>query len=131
VIAYDTLWELSHIEKLPGKVELFLTLGSPLGLHYVQRRLRGNDQEGERMFPTNIKRWVNISSVGDITALDREFRRDFSRMMEYGIIDSIEDHSEAIYNFFRSDAGLNVHRSYGYVVNPAVGYIIGDWWRHA
>jgi len=131
VIAYDTLWELSRIEKLPGKVDLFLTLGSPLGLNYVQRRLQGHDREGEMMFPNNIKRWVNISSVGDITALDREFRKDFSRMMEYGIIDSIEDHSEAIYNFFRSEKGLNVHRSYGYMVNPAVGYIIADWWRES
>lgn len=131
VIAYDTLWELSHLEKLPGKVDLFLTLGSPLGMHYVQRRLMGNDQEGKKMFPNNIQRWVNISSVGDIMALDRKFREDFSHMLEYGIIDNIEDHSEAIYNFFRSNHGLNVHRSYGYLVNPAVGYIIADWWRHA
>ena len=29
VIAYDTLWELSHLEKLPGKIDLFLTIGSP------------------------------------------------------------------------------------------------------
>lgn len=129
VIAYDTLWELSRLEQLPGRVDLFLTLGSPLGLNYVQRRLLGKDREGEESYPGNIRRWVNISSVGDITALDREFRKDFSRMMEFGIIDSIEDHSEAIYNFFRSDAGLNVHRSYGYLVNPAVGVMIADWWR--
>lgn len=131
VIAYDVLWELSHIERLPGKVDLFLTLGSPLGMHYVQRRLMGADQKAEKMFPANIRRWVNISSVGDITALDREFRQDFSHMLEFGIIEDIEDHSESIYNFFRSNKGLNVHRSYGYMVNPAVGYIIADWWRHA
>jgi len=131
VIAYDTLWELSHLEQLPGKVDLFLTLGSPLGMNYVQRRLMGHNQKGEREYPNNIRHWVNISSVGDITALDREFRDDFSHMLEFGIIESIEDHSEAIYNFFRNEQGLNVHRSYGYLVNPAVGYIIADWWRHA
>jgi len=129
VIAYDALWELSRLEQNPGKVDLFLTLGSPLGMEYVQRRLNGHDQTGARKFPDNIRRWVNISSVGDITALDREFRSDYSQMLEYQIIDSIEDHSEAIYNFFRSEHGLNVHRSYGYMVNPAVGYIIADWWR--
>ena len=74
---------------------------------------------------------MNISSVGDIMALDRMFREDFSRMLEIGIIESIEDHSEAIYNFYRDEEGLNVHRSYGYLVNPAVGYIIADWWRRA
>lgn len=131
VIAYDTLWELSHLEQLPGKVDLFLTLGSPLGMHYVERRLMGYEEKGKQQYPNNIRRWVNMSSVGDITALDREFRDDFSHMLEYGIIESIEDHSEAIYNFFRNERGLNVHRSYGYLVNPAVGYIISDWWRHA
>jgi len=130
VIAYDTLWELAHDEQLPGKVDLFLTLGSPLGMHYVQRRLKGYNLKNEQQYPTNICRWVNISSVGDITALDRVFRDDFSHMLELGIIESIEDHSEAIYNFFRNEEGLNVHRSYGYLVNPAVGYIIADWWRH-
>jgi uncharacterized protein YbaR (Trm112 family) len=40
VIAYDTLWELSHLEQLPGKIDLFLTIGSPLGMHYVQRPYR-------------------------------------------------------------------------------------------
>jgi hypothetical protein len=130
VIAYDTLWELAHLEHLPGKVDLFLTLGSPLGMEYVQRRLMGYKEEGANKYPDNIRRWVNLSSVGDITALDRDFRDDFSHMLEYGIIESIEDHSEAIYNFFRNDKGLNVHRSYGYLVNPAVGYVISDWWRH-
>jgi len=131
VIAYDTLWELSREEQLPGKVDLFLTLGSPLGMHYVERRLMGNKEKDKRRYPDNIRHWVNMSSVGDIMALDRKFRDDFSHMLEYGIVDSIEDHSEAIYNFFRNDRGLNVHRSYGYLVNPAVGYIIADWWRQA
>jgi hypothetical protein len=131
VIAYDTLWELSHLEQLPGKIDLFLTLGSPLGMNYVQRRLMGADQKDKKQYPNNIRHWVNISSVGDITALDREFRDDFSHMLEYGMVESIEDHSEAIYNFFRNEEGLNVHRSYGYLVNPAVGYIIADWWREA
>ena len=131
VIAYDTLWELDHEERLAGKVDLFLTLGSPLGMHYVQRRLRGSDRSGRERYPGNIRRWVNISSVGDITALDRKFRDDFGTMLELGLIEDIEDHSEAIYNFFRSDEGLNVHRSYGYLVNPAVGNVIGDWWQLA
>lgn len=40
VIAYDTLWELSHLEQLTGKVDLFMTIGSPLGLNYIQHRLQ-------------------------------------------------------------------------------------------
>jgi len=47
-------------------------------------------------------------------------------MLERGLVESIEDHSHGIYNFFSSDEGLNCHRSYGYLVNPAVGSIIAD-----
>lgn len=124
VIAYDTLWELSHLEHLPGKIDMFLTLGSPLGMNYVQHRLMGNDYTGKMKYPTNIRHWVNISSTGDVTALDRIFSDDFGPMLKLGIIESIEDHCEGIYNFFRNEEGLNCHRSYGYLVNPAVGKVI-------
>ena len=39
IIAYDSLWELWHGEGNQSKVDLYLTLGSPLGMHYVRRRL--------------------------------------------------------------------------------------------
>jgi hypothetical protein len=129
VIAYDTLWELSHLEQLPGKVDLFLTMGSPLGMNYVQRQLMGYSHTGKQRYPTNIKHWANISSVGDLTALDRIFADDFEPMKTMGIIDTIVDHCDGIYNFYRNEAGLNCHRSYGYLVNPAVGKIIADWWQ--
>lgn len=128
VIAYDSLWELSHLENLPGKVD-FLTIGSPLGMNYVQHRLKGKECSGNKKYPTNIRNWVNISSEGDVTALDRIFADDFSKMLKLGIVESIEDHCEGIYNFFHNDEGLNCHRSYGYLVNPAVGKVIADWWQ--
>lgn len=131
VIAYDTLWELSHLERLPGKIDVFLTIGSPLGMNYIQRRLMGNNRTGKKRYPTNIRRWVNISSVGDITALDRVFADDFAPMLSLGIIETIEDHCDGIYNFYRNEKGLNCHRSYGYLVNPAVGKVIADWWRQS
>ena len=128
VIAYDALWELSHIENLQSKVDL-LTLGSPLGMNYVQHRLMGNIYSGKKKYPTNIRHWTNISAEGDVTALDRIFSDDFEEMLDLSIIESIEDHCEGIYNFFHNDKGLNCHRSYGYLVNPAVGKVISDWWQ--
>ena len=129
VIAYDALWELSHLENFPFKIDLLLTIGSPLGMNYVQRRLLGNQYSGKKKYPNNIRRWVNISSIGDVTALDRVFSDDFEEMIELGIIESIEDHCDGIYNFYRDEKGLNCHRSYGYMVNPAVGKVIADWWQ--
>ena len=129
VIAYDTLWELSQEDGVAGKVDMFLTLGSPLGLTYVQHRLLGAYNTGALKYPANIKRWENISSVGDITSLNKLFRDDYSKMIELGMIEDIRDHCKGIYNFFRNDKGLNCHRSYGYLVNPAVGKVIADWWN--
>lgn len=129
IIAYDTLWELSHEEQLPGKIDLFLTIGSPLGMNYVQTRLMGNQHTGNEKYPSNVRQWVNISSEGDVTALDRIFSNDFAEMLELGMIESIDDHCEGIYNFYHNEDGLNCHRSYGYLVNPAVGKVIADWWQ--
>ena len=108
----------------------FLTLGSPMGLHYIQRRLLGMNHGGVKSFPGLIRRWVNFSAEGDVTALNQNLSESFHIMLEQGLVGSIEDHCHGIYNFFRSDAGLNCHRSYGYMVNPAVGSIIADWWKH-
>jgi len=128
VIAYDTLWELSRQNGIKGKVD-FLTLGSPLGMHYIQRRLLGMNNHGNETYPDRIRRWINLSAEGDVAALNRNLNESFHAMLELGLVKSIEDHSHGIYNFFRSDAGLNCHRSYGYMVNPAVGSIIADWWK--
>lgn len=129
VIAYDTLWELSHQEGLHGKVD-FLSIGSPLGMHYVQRHLMGLRESDEKTYPRLIRRWINISSEGDIIALERNFHDSFGEMLQQGLLHSIEDHSKGIYNYYRNAEGLNCHRSYGYLVNPAVGSIIADWWKH-
>ncbi|MEE9445050.1 MAG: hypothetical protein V3V19_05240, partial [Cocleimonas sp.] len=117
VISYDTLWALSQLEHLPGKIDLFLTIGSPLGMNYVQKRLLGNKhKDHQKKYPSNIRNWVNISAVGDITPLDRHFAEDYKGMLKPENTQSITDHSKDIYNFFRNDDGLNFHRSYGYLV---------------
>jgi hypothetical protein len=127
VIAYDTLWELTHQEGLKGKVD-FLTLGSPMGMHYIHRRLLGMNGPAEKSYPELIRRWINFAAEGDVTSLNQNLNKSFHPMLELGLVESIEDHCHGIYNYFRSDEGLNCHRSYGYLVSPAVGSIIADWW---
>jgi hypothetical protein len=128
VIAYDTLWELTHQEGVTGKVD-FLTLGNPMGMHYIRRRLLGMNGHGGKSYPALIHRWINLSAEGDVTALNQNLNESFHAMLELDLVESIEDHCHGIYNYFRSDAGLNSHRSYGYLVSPAVGSIIANWWK--
>jgi hypothetical protein len=129
VIAYDTLWQLSQRDGVTAKVD-FLTLGSPMGMHYIRRRLLGMNGHGEKSYPGLIRRWINFSAEGDVAALNQNLKESFQPMLDLGLVETIEDHCHGIYNFFRNDEGLNCHRSYGYLVNPAVGSVIADWWKH-
>jgi pimeloyl-ACP methyl ester carboxylesterase len=125
VIAYDTLWELSREDRDARRVELFMTIGSPLATRFIRRSLRGADRDNAERYPANIASWVNVSAKGEMTAL-RPVRPYFSPMLELGLAESIEDVTE-LYNHFRGEIGLNVHMSYGYLVHPLVAGRIGDW----
>lgn len=129
VIAWDALWELWHVEGRRERIDAFLTLGSPLGMRFTQRRLCGARERGARKYPGNIRRWFNIAAEGDLTALDPTVADDFAGMRTYGQIEKIADVDSGVFNYFRNAEGLNVHRSYGYLVNPRVGEVIAGWWR--
>lgn len=126
VIAHDSLWELWHEEDSRHSVD-FLTIGSPLGTRYVQHRLQCWHREEGLRVAGNIRQWTNISAEGDLVALDATVADDFSAMMKQGSCTQIVDICENVYNYFRNEEGLNVHRSYGYLVNPVVCKVIADW----
>ena len=128
VIAYDALWELSHLQQFNEKID-FLTIGCPLGMHFVQHRLLGHAFDGVDKYPANIRHWINIAAKGDITALDKDLRDDFEPMLKLGLVESITDYNKHVYNWYRNADGLNVHRSYGYLANDVVAKAIVEWWR--
>lgn len=127
VIAWDALWQLSRRAGKPVPVSLLLTLGSPLGQRYIQRRLLGSKETGEQRYPTSIRRWINIAAVGELTAIDRVLATDFSGMQACGLVESIEDFET--YNWYRDHGVLNVHAEYGYLANADVAVHIAAWWR--
>ncbi len=127
VIAYDTLWELSHAASASaGRIELFITLGSPLGTHFIRRSLQGAHAEGVGRYPTNIDRWLNFAARGDTTALQPRLRPFFREMLELGLVQTIEDHV-AVTNHFRGSGGLNAHEAFGYLAQPAIAAAIAAW----
>jgi hypothetical protein len=126
VIAYDTLWVLSHERRSAGRVDLLMTLGSPLATAFIQRELKGSRERGARRYPTNIRRWVNLASIGDLTALRPNLARYFAEMRTLGLVESIEDRV-GLANYYRDNGRLNPHESYGYLVQPALAELVGDW----
>ncbi|MDZ7644976.1 MAG: hypothetical protein U5K76_12660 [Woeseiaceae bacterium] len=127
VISWDALWQLSRNAGYRGRIDLFMTLGSPLGQRYIQRRLLGTGRHGADRYPTVIDRWINVAAVGELTALDRTLARDFGGMVAAGLVDEIEDIE--IYNWYRDHGVLNVHAEYGYLAHPDTAARIAAWWR--
>lgn len=127
VIAYESLWQMSRANREPLEVDLLLTMGSPLGQSHIQKRLKGNDAIGPVRFPANIRRWINLAAVGDLTAIDPELKNDYGEMLRAGLVECIDDRK--IYNWFRFDGVLNPHAEYGYLVNPETASIVINWWR--
>lgn len=126
VIAWDSLWQMSHNERDHVHINTLLTMGSPLGQRFVQRRLQGFREEGGEHYPLGIDRWVNLAAVGDLTAVDPELAVDFGAMVERGLVSTIDDRE--LHNFFRLDGVLNVHAEYGYLANSVTAGIVADWW---
>jgi len=85
---------------------------------------------GDKSYPDLIRHWINLLAGGDLVALKSKFKESIHQMLELGLVTSIEDYSHGIYNVFRSDEGLDCHRSYGYLVSPTVGNIIAQWWKN-
>lgn len=126
VIAWDTLWQMSRQSGDDVQVDL-LTLGSPLGQRYIQTRLRGRGEKGDRRYPANIRRWVNIAAVGEMTAIDMAVANDFAGMVAAGLTEDIRDIK--VFNYYRQQGVLNVHSEYGYLVNAATAIEIRNWWQ--
>jgi len=127
VIAYDALWELSHVDHSSLCIDFLMTAGSPLGQKFVQRRLMGWKKEPKRRYPLNIAEWVNIAAVGDLTALDMRFGNDFAGMLGQGVTRRITDHR--CHNFYRVDGELSPHAEYGYLANVVTAREVVRWWR--
>ncbi len=127
VIAWDSLWQMSHESGDELEIDLLLTMGSPLGQSYVQKRIKGCNERGEARYPANIRRWKNLSAVGDLTSVDPYLGNDYREMVELDLVPDIED--ERVFNYYRFDGELNAHAEYGYLVNKVTARIVIDWWR--
>jgi pimeloyl-ACP methyl ester carboxylesterase len=126
VIAYDTLWELTHVQRAGGKVSVLVTLGSPLGTRFVQRSVQGGRELGAARYPHNVRRWVNLTARGDTTALKARLQPLYHEMRDLGLVEAIEDFVE-FDNYFRGELGLNAHEAYGYLAQRTFAEVLGDW----
>ena len=130
VIAYDVLWQLSHDPDLKQKygdrkVELWITLGSPLGDAKIQKRLLGAKEKLAAKFPVNVISWHNVSAEDDYTCHDNTLADDFKMMLKQRVVSAVHDYR--IFNLAVRYGRSNPHSSIGYYIHPRVSKILADW----
>ncbi len=130
VIAYDVLWQLSHDPNYKDqyadkKVELWVTLGGPLGDSHMQKRLMGAREKISARFPLNVIAWHNVSAEDDYTCHDNTLADDFKKMMQQRVVSAVHDYQ--IFNLAVRYGRSNPHSSVGYLIHPRTTKILKDW----
>jgi hypothetical protein len=130
IVAYDVLWQLSndpeYQERFEGqKIDLWLTLGGPLGDTTTRRRLLGAKEKGLERYPSNIVSWHNVSAEDDYISHDNTVADDFRPMLKQKQVSCIRDYT--IYNLTVRYGKSNPHSSLGYLIHPRVARIVSEW----
>lgn len=130
IVAYDVLWQLSHDpdykdDYADKKVDLWMTLGAPLGDSHIRKRLLGAREPASTKFPTNVISWHNISAEDDYTCHDNTLADDFKMMMQERIVSTVHDYR--IYNLAVRYGKSNPHSSIGYYIHPRIAKVLVDW----
>ena len=132
VVVYDVLWELSHDANFAPKystkkIDLWLTMGSPLGDRGLQKYLKGAKMPVEKRYPTNVIAWQNVAAEDDYCCHDNTLANDFKWLLQQKKISSIEDYK--VFNCAVRYGRSNPHSSMGYLIHPRVSKIVADWLR--
>lgn len=130
VVAYDVLWQLSHDPDLKEKycdkkVEIWMTLGAPLGDTNIRKRLLGAKEKPATKFPLNVINWHNVAAEDDYTCHDNTLADDFKMMLQQRVISAVHDYR--IFNLAVRYGKSNPHSSIGYYIHPRTTKILADW----
>ena len=130
VIAYDVLWSLCHdpeFEQDYGdkKINLWVTLGAPLGDRQIRKRIKGAGKKSIATYPTNIISWYNVAAEDDYICHDNTVADDFKSMLSQRMVSAVQDFH--VFNHAVRYGKSNPHSSIGYFIHPRVSKIVADW----
>ena len=99
-------------------IDLFVTIGSPLGIGVVQSQIELDDQ-AKGALPDKIGHWFNFFDRLDVVALDSDLEDDFPQI---GPLD-VRIKNE----FINKDGERNHHKSYGYLRTKELGAVVAPF----
>jgi hypothetical protein len=133
IVSYDVLWKFSQmseyrdVQHSGNKINLWLTIGNPLGEPGVKKNLYDANEKQDGKYPKHIiNDWLNISAVDDFVSHDCKIADDYAEMKTLGYLNKLKDMAE-IYNFWSGTNGSNPHKFYSYLDNPNVAKTITQW----
>ena len=133
IICYDSLWHFSHNDEYRNdygakkKVDLFVTMGSPLGDENAKQNLRGKEGSARSRYPHNIRRWINFSAEDDYVSHDRVLNDDFHEMYREGLLEEPIVDIHPLYNLTVHDEVSVPHSALGYLVQPEFTEVLYEW----
>lgn len=117
VIAFDVL---SAMPRVPGamRIQQFVTVGSPLGLHEVKQQARNHDLAIK--VPEAVEHWTNHADRRDRVAFDSRLATDYAANASgVTITDAL------VVNGYATAHGIaNPHKIYGYLRTPEMSELI-------
>jgi len=117
IIGYDTLTQLTP----DISVESFLTLGSPLGLPIIIKKILQEQNlevtpESKPLTPENIQtKWYNFADLDDKVALIYRIANDFAENSK-----TLKPIDVQVDNRYQFGDEINPHKAYGYLRTPEV-----------
>ena len=122
VLVYEAL---CSVEADHGRLNLWVTMGSPLASNAVRHRLFREVPK----FPHNVIAWRNISAEDDYVCHDKTVVDDYRVMLSERVIADISDHT--IYNLAIRYGRSDPHHSAGYLAHPRTVSFLSDWLKSA
>ncbi len=128
IIAYEVLSELKDI-----KIENFLTIGSPLGLSYVQEKIKAPRDSANKILkvPESVKNWINYGEWYDPVTADLFISEEFEENnLGVKIIDDPVNNNYKYYNFNKDFCIRDLkpkksrHKTYGYLRTPEISKVL-------
>jgi hypothetical protein len=110
IVAYDLLTQPDN----PFRIDTLITMGSPLGQPTIMSKFASENPVVHKLHvPDNVDKWINLSDLKDIVALDPTLADDYAPNKN-----GVSPVDVVIENLYAWEGVPNPHSAFGYLQSP-------------